>query len=73
MQLLEEQDKQSKLDDWMEYEDYELLEYERLEKDLEETQARLTSRRKALADVGFSAFEGIQELEFAEYCSLVDR
>jgi len=35
--LLEEQDKQSKLDDWMEYQDYELLEYERLEKDLEET------------------------------------
>lgn len=57
----------------MEYQDYELREYERLEKDLEETQARLTSRRKALADAGLSAFEGIQELEFAEYCSLVDR
>ena len=73
VQLLEEQDKQSKLDDWIEYQDYELLEYERLEKDLEQTQARLTSRRKALADAGLSAFEGIQEFEFAEYCSLADR
>jgi len=54
----------------MEYQDYELWEYERLEKDLEETQERLASRRKTLAEAGLSAFEGIQELEFASYYSL---
>lgn len=70
VQLLEEQDKQSKLDDWMEYQDYELREYERLEKDFKEAQARLASRRKALAEAGISAFEEIQELEFASYYSL---
>lgn len=48
MQLLEEQDKQSKLEDWMEYQDYEL-------------------RRQ-----DFPHFEGVQELEFAKYYSLVD-
>ncbi|KAL9606106.1 MAG: hypothetical protein Q9179_000732 [Wetmoreana sp. 5 TL-2023] len=70
IQLLEEQDKQSKLDEWMEYQDYELRTYERLAKDLEETQARLASRRKLLKEAGISAFEGIQELEFARYYSL---
>ena len=39
VQLLEDRDKQSKLDDWMEYQDYELREYERLEMNLMETQA----------------------------------
>lgn len=70
MQLLEDRDKQSKLDDWMEYQDYELREYERFEQDLKETQARLVSRREVLAEAGLSAFEGIQELEFASYYSL---
>jgi len=69
-QLLEEQNKQSKLDDWMEYQDYELREYEHLEKDFKEAQARLASRRQALAEAGISAFEEIQELEFASYYSL---
>ena len=71
MQLLEEQDKQSKLDDWMEYQDYELRTYERLEKDFKEAQERLASRRKALAEAGISAFEEVQELEFASYYSLI--
>lgn len=70
VQLLEDRDKQGKLDDWMEYQDYELLTYERFEQDLKETQARLVSRREALAEAGISAFEGIQELEFANYYSL---
>ena len=65
MQLLEEPNKQSKLDDWMEYQDYELRTYERLEKDYNEAGARLVSGRKALAEAGLSAFEGIQELDFA--------
>lgn len=70
VQLLEDRDKQSELDDWMEYQDYELRTYERLEKDLEGTQERLESRRKILAEAGIPAFEGIQELEFASYYSL---
>lgn len=70
VQLLEDRDKQSKLDDWMEYQDYELREYERLEMDLMETQAQLASRRRALAEAGVSAFEGIQELDFANYYNL---
>lgn len=70
VQLLEEQDKQSKLVDWMEYQDYELREYERLENDFKEAQAQLESRRQALTEAGISAFEGIQELEFASYYSL---
>lgn len=71
MQLHEEQNKQSKLEDWMEYQDYELREYERFLKDFKEARARLISRRKTLADAGLSAFEGIQELQFASYYSLV--
>lgn len=71
VQLSEEQDKQSKLDDWMEYQDYELRTYERLQKDFKEAQERLASRRKALAEAGISAFEGMQELEFASYYSLI--
>ena len=70
MQLLEDRDKQSKLNHWMEYQDYELRTYERFEQDLKETQTRLASRRKALAEAGIPAFEGIQELEFANYYSL---
>lgn len=71
VQLLEDRDKQSKMEDWMEYQDYELQEYERLEKNFKEAQAQLASRRKALAEAGVSAFEGVQELEFASYYSLV--
>ena len=70
VQLFEDQDKQSKLDDWMEYQDYELGRYENLEKDLTETQAQLMFRRKALAEAGFSAFEEFQELEFGHYYGL---
>ena len=54
----------------MEYQDYELRHYENLEKDLTETQAQLTSRWKALAEAGFSAFKEFQELEFSYYYSL---
>lgn len=54
----------------MEYQDYELQTYEHFEQDLKETQTRLASRREALAEAGILAFEGIQELEFANYYSL---
>ena len=36
MQLLQVRDEQGKLDDWIEYQDYEIREYERLEKKLKE-------------------------------------
>ena len=65
VQLLEELSKQSRLEDWMQYQDYELRTYERLKKDYSEAEARLMSRRKVLAEAGLSAFEGIQELDFA--------
>ncbi|KAL8816168.1 MAG: hypothetical protein Q9223_004777 [Gallowayella weberi] len=71
MQLLEEQDKQSKLDDWMEYQDYELGIHEHLQKEFKDDQELLACRRKALAEAGISAFEGVQELEFASYYSLI--
>lgn len=70
VKLLEDRDKQNKLDDWMEYQDYELRTYEHFEQDLKETQTRLASRREALTEAGIPAFEGIQELEFAKYYSL---
>lgn len=48
VQLLEDRDKQNKLDDWMEHQDYELREYDRLEKNLKKAQARLASKRQKL-------------------------
>ena len=54
----------------MEYQDYKLRMYEHFEQDLKEIKARLAFRRKALAEARILAFEGIQELEFANYYSL---
>ena len=71
MRLLEKQNKQRKLNDWMKYQNYELRIYEGLQKDFEEAQERLASRRKALAEAGISAFEEVQKLEFASYYSLI--
>ncbi|MDI1488802.1 MAG: hypothetical protein OHK93_008078 [Ramalina farinacea] len=42
-------------------------EYERLKKKLKETKERLAFRRKALAELGFSTFEEIEELGFGKY------
>ena len=70
MQLLKELNKQSKLDDWIEYQDYKLQIYKRLEKDYNEAEAQLVSRWKALIKAGLSAFKGIQELDFTTNYSL---
>ncbi|KAL9100367.1 MAG: hypothetical protein Q9163_004249 [Psora crenata] len=70
LQLHEDVAKQSKLDEWMEYQDYELLEYEHLQRSLKESQEELASYRKALAEEGFSAFEEIEGLEFGKYYSI---
>jgi len=67
--LSEEQTTQSLLDEWMEYQDYELRLRENFQKSIEQTQTRLASNRKKLAEAGISAFEGIQELEFAGFYS----
>ena len=61
---------QSKLEDWMEYQNHELLKYERLEESLKKSQERLTSNRKALTEEGYSAFEEIEDMEFGQYYSM---
>ncbi|KAK4964347.1 hypothetical protein LTR28_003821, partial [Elasticomyces elasticus] len=66
----EDRDEQSSLDHWMEYQDYELRRYEALQRDLEEAQMALTSRRKVLAEAGLSTYEGVQELDFGCYVGL---
>ena len=62
---------QSKLDDWMEYQNYNLLRYEALERGLKEAQEELISLRKALTEEGFSAFEEFEGLNFGEYLSMI--
>ena len=64
VQLLEDRDEQSKLDDWMEYQDYELRHGESMERDLAEAQAQLASKRKPLVEAGLSAFEEFTDFEF---------
>ncbi|KAL8904663.1 MAG: hypothetical protein Q9207_003112 [Kuettlingeria erythrocarpa] len=66
-QLCENIAEQSKVDDWMEYQHYILGGYESLEKELEKYRERLASDRKALAELGYSAFEEIEGLEFGKY------
>lgn len=66
-QLCENMAEQSKVDDWMEYQHYILGAYQGLEKKLEKYQERLASRRKALADLGYSAFEEIEGLSTGKY------
>ncbi|KAI9889401.1 MAG: hypothetical protein M1814_005337 [Vezdaea aestivalis] len=58
---------QNKLQDWMEYQNYKLMKYERLEDSLKESQGELISCRKALAEEGYSAFEEIEDIEFGKY------
>ena len=67
LQLREDVAEQSKLDDWMEYQNDKLRQYEGLEKKLKKCRERLASQRKALAELGYSAFEEIEELEFGRY------
>ena len=58
---------QSKLDDWMEYQDYHLREYEQLEQSLKKIQEQLPSQRRALAEEGYPVFEEIEELPFETF------
>ncbi|KAA6411556.1 MAG: hypothetical protein FRX48_04836 [Lasallia pustulata] len=61
VELLEDRDKQSKLVNWMEYQDYEYQGYESFEKDIEGAQAQLESRQKALTEAELPGFEGVYE------------
>ena len=67
LHLCEKVAEQSPLNDWMEYQDYKLQQYEDLEKRLKNAQERLISERKELAEEGYPEFEEIQELGFGEY------
>jgi len=69
-QLLEKQNKQSKLNNWIKYQNYELRKYEHLEKNFKKAQARLAFRRQTLAKTEISVFEEIEKLEFVSYYSL---
>ena len=70
VQLCEKVADQSELQDWTEYQNYELQDYERSEEGLKESQENLGSKRKALAEEGFSAFEEIEGLEWGKYIAM---
>lgn len=57
VRLLEDRDKQSDLDHWMEYQDYELQECELFEKNLEKAEADLVARQKATAEARLTPYE----------------
>lgn len=54
-----DRDEQSKLDNWMEYQDYEYAILEKFEKDIKDTQVRLDAARKVLRDAGISGYEKV--------------
>ena len=63
VQLCEKVADQSEIQDWIEYQNYELQDYEQSEEGLKESQENLGSKRKALAEKVYSACEEIEELE----------
>ena len=68
--LREEVAEQSKLDDWVEYQNYHLREYEKFEQNLKKAQERLLSTRRALAEEGYPVFEEIEELDLGTFFSM---
>ena len=68
--LREEVAEQSKLDNWVEYQNYHLREYEKFEQNLKKAQERLPFTRRALAEEGYSVFEEIEELELGIFFSM---
>lgn len=59
--LLHDRDEQSKLDNWMEYQDYKYEGLEYLEKKVGQAQEKLDSAQRALGETGLPGFEGIYE------------
>ena len=59
VELLEEFDKQSKLQNWVEYQDSQYQTLEKLEKKIKEAQAKAEAMRKAADEAGVPGFDGI--------------
>jgi hypothetical protein len=69
VELHQDRDQQSKLDNWMEYQDYECQRSEKFQNDFEQAQAQLEYSRKALAAAGVLGFEELHD-SFASYYGL---
>ena len=65
--LREEVTEQSKLEDWVEYQDLHLREYEKLEESFKTIQEKLLLKRKELAEEAHPVFEEIEGLEFGRF------
>ncbi|KAI9772281.1 MAG: hypothetical protein M1840_001030 [Geoglossum simile] len=61
VELHRERDRQSRLDNWMEYQDYQYQFLERKEKDVEQAQEKLNSAQEELKEAGVPWFEGAYE------------
>ena len=59
MELREEIEKQNKLENWFEYQDLQLQTVERLEKEIEEAQAKVQSTHQAADEAGVPGSDGI--------------
>jgi hypothetical protein len=69
VELNQDRDQQSKLQNWIEFQDYEWQRFEKFQDDFEKAQAQLESSRKALAEAGIPGFEGVNN-SFASYYAL---
>jgi len=56
--LIQDQDQQSRLDNWIECQDYNYQKLAQFEKDVEEVQEKLESAQKELRDAGAVELEG---------------
>ncbi|KAI9842955.1 MAG: hypothetical protein M1837_006692 [Sclerophora amabilis] len=61
VELREEVDKQTRLENWVEYQDSEYMTFERLEKKIEEAYDEVESAQKALAAAGHPRFENLYD------------
>ncbi|KAL8707497.1 MAG: hypothetical protein Q9220_007487 [cf. Caloplaca sp. 1 TL-2023] len=71
-QLLEEQSKQTELDNWMEYQNWELGLNEKLERALQDKREQVASWRKSLFESGLSVEEGVEELQLGAFLGLIN-
>ena len=72
IQLREKLADQSPLEDWMNYQNYKFIKYERMEESPKEFQKELASNRKMLAEDNYSAFEEIERLEFRRFIGIIE-
>ncbi|KAL8646623.1 MAG: hypothetical protein Q9210_006034, partial [Variospora velana] len=71
VRLLEDQEQQSKLEDWVEYQGAVIQTLESFEKKVEEACQKLESAQRALAEAGIPGFEGVyKEGNFGTYSAL---